>query len=257
MGYLTVPGGAVEYRLIPADSGREPLVFLHEGLGCAAAWGRFPDRVARATGRPALVYSRHGYGHSAPLPALRGPDYLHHEARKVLPELLRRLSQHRPLLVGHSDGASIALLHAATYPVAAVVAIAPHVFVEPLTRRGITAAAARFRDGDLARRLARLHDDPHATFWSWAQVWLSPAFTDWNIEAELAEIRCPVMLLQGARDEYGSTRQLDAIAARVAGPVHRHELPGCGHQPVLERPELTFEAIVRFARSLPPGAPAG
>lgn len=244
--------GALEYRWIDGtDPARAPLVFLHEGLGCAAMWLRFPEQLARATGRSALVYSRHGYGASAPLTAPRDAGYLHEEADRVLPELLDRLGVERPLLVGHSDGASIALLYAGAQTAAGVVAMAPHVIVEPETLAGVAAAEVEFAAGGLADRLAWYHDDPETVFRSWAGVWRSPEFAGWNALDRLPGIRCPVLLVQGDRDRYGTMRQLDAVQRRVSGPVRRLELPGCGHAPHLERAEEVRAAVADHARELP------
>lgn len=255
MPYLDLPDGIIEYRIIDGDTTREPLVFLHEGLGCIAMWSRFPDLVAHATGRAAAVYSRYGYGGSAPLSAPRSANYLHEEADRVLPELLDRLSVQRPILIGHSDGASIALLYASARPTAGLVAIAPHVFVEPETLRGISAAKSQFSGGELARRLARFHNHPDTVFHSWADVWLSPEFAHWNIEYSLPNIRSPVLLIQGECDQYGTSSQLDAIAVGVDRPTRRLEIPGCGHSPHLEYPELTQQAATTFVGTLPTHEP--
>ncbi len=257
MPYAELSGGPVEYRWTGGAAGPGPLVFLHEGLGCVAMWGRFPDAVARATGRRGVAYSRHGYGGSGPAPEPRPAGYLHDEAARVLPELLDRLSVERPVLIGHSDGASIALLHAAEHPVAGLVLMAPHVFVEAETLAGIAAARAAYREGGLARSLNGFHDDADTAFRSWTDVWLSPAFRAWNIEGVLARIECPVLLVQGEADQYGTTRQLDAIEAGVAGPVRRLVLPDCGHAPHLEQPRATVDAVAAFLQDspVPAGAP--
>ncbi|MFH0245584.1 alpha/beta fold hydrolase [Streptomyces sp. HK10] len=246
MPEIELTDGPIEYRLIDGPADREPLVFLHEGLGCVAMWGRFPDTLARAVGRPALVYSRHGYGGSGPVDGPRPVTYMHREASRVLPELVERLSLERPVLVGHSDGASIALLYAADRPVTGLVLLAPHVFVEPETLAGIRAARELYRESGLAGRLARFHDDPDATFRSWSDVWLSRAFRDWNIEDRLPHVEAPVLLVQGDRDQYGTVRQLRAVEEGAAGPVERAEIEHCGHSPHLERPEETLEAAVDF-----------
>lgn len=248
MPLLDLSCGAIEYRVVEGDTAKEPLVFLHEGLGCVATWSSFPDQVAAATGRAALIYSRSGYGGSGPLTSPRTVDYLHVEAEVVLPELLDRLSLRRPLLVGHSEGASIALIHASRFPVSGLVAIAPHVFVEPEALRGITAARDWFDHGELARQLAYFHDDPAETFRSWAGIWLSAEFASWTIEDRLGRVECPILLIQGEQDRYGTMRQLDVTAGKVAGPVRRLELPDCGHVPYRERPELTLAAVIAFIR---------
>ena len=239
---MVIDGGELEVRVDEADAGAEhrpPLVFLHEGLGSIAQWRSFPDDVRRNVGGPAtVVYSRHGYGSSAVVEHARTPDYMHDEADVVLPELLVELGIERPLLVGHSDGASIALLFAgAGRPVAGLVLLAPHVFVEDRSIAGIEAARVAFAETDLAERLARYHRSAESTFRGWNDVWLSPEFRSWNIEERLPSIGCPVLLVQGADDQYGSLAQLDAIERGVAGPCRRVVLPGVGHSPHLEAPD--------------------
>jgi pimeloyl-ACP methyl ester carboxylesterase len=249
---LVVDGRALELRRIPGLAERPWLVFLHEGLGSAAQWRDFPDRIAAAARCPALIYSRHGHGQSEPLAGPRGPDYMHHEALVVLPALLGRLGIERPLLVGHSDGASIALIHAggAGRAVAGLVLMAPHVFVEPISIQGIAAAGEVFRATDLAQRLGRYHRDPVATFRGWNDIWLSPAFRDWNIERFLPAIAAPALLIQGREDEYGSLAQLDAIERGLGGPVERLVLADCRHAPQRDQPAATEAAILRFLQRL-------
>ncbi|MFI1796236.1 alpha/beta fold hydrolase [Streptomyces sp. NPDC020379] len=246
MSTIELSRGPVEYTVLGGDPEAAPLVLLHEGLGCIAMWRRFPARLAAATGRRALVFSRHGYGTSGPARLPRSPRYMHEEASEVLPELLDRLGMHRPVLVGHSDGASIALLHAAAHPVEAAVAMAPHLFVEDRTLRGVEAARAAFLSGPLARELAFYHQDPEAVFHGWSQVWLSPEFRDWDIRPDLAGVTAPVLLVQGDRDRYGTTAHLDAARRALPGPVERLELAGCGHTPHLERTDDVIEAVHTF-----------
>ncbi len=224
------------------------LVFLHEGLGSIGLWRSFPHDVRRACGDcELLVYSRQGYGHSAPAFGPRRVSYMHDEADAVLPMLLEQLGVERPVLVGHSDGASIALLYAgAGRPARALVLLAPHVFVEDRSIEGIEAARRDHREGDLATRLARHHDDPDATFRGWNDVWLSPEFRAWNIEDRLPVVTCPVLLVQGDADPYGSVAQLDAIERGVAGPCRRVVLPGVGHAPQTEAPAETLAAVAGF-----------
>ena len=239
-------------QLTGVEDGKGPaIVFLHEGLGCVATWGRFPDLIASATSRPALVYSRHGHGGSGPMRTPREPDYMHEEARGVLPELLERLSIRRPLLIGHSDGASVSVLYGAAHPVSALVLIAPHVFVEQVTLDGVRDIRESYRTGPWARRLAGFHDDPDTLFGQWTDIWLSPRFRSWNIEDELVDVTSPVLLVQGEEDEYGTALQLEAVEKGVSGPAQRVDLPRCGHSPHLEQPQRTHEAIVGFIRSLP------
>lgn len=255
MERLVIDGHELELRRIPGLAERPCLVFLHEGLGSAAQWRDFPDRVAAATQSPALVFSRYGYGQSDVLTEARRPDYMHHEGLVVLPDLLDRLGIERPLLIGHSDGASIALIHAggSGRAVAGLVLLAPHVFVEDISISGIAAAGEVFRTTDLAQRLGRYHRDPAATFRGWNDIWLSPAFRDWSIEGYLPAIAAPLLLIQGRDDEYGSLAQLDAIQGAVRGPVERLELAACGHAPQRDQAVATEAAVVAFVRQVKVG----
>ncbi|WP_156819580.1 alpha/beta fold hydrolase [Pseudonocardia sp. HH130630-07] len=219
MAEVAVRGGPVEYQWLTGEEGLAPLVLLHEGLGCVATWGRFPHRLAAETGRSVVAYSRHGHGGSAPEPRPRPLGYLRKEASDALPELLGELGILDPVLIGHSDGASIALAHAARRPVAGLVLIAPHVVVEPRTVAGVAAAVDEYAEGELARRLAAFHDDPEATFRGWSDVWLSPEFADFTMIEEVGRVVCPVLVIQGEDDRYGTARQLDLVAERAAGPV--------------------------------------
>lgn len=243
-GHLEAGGHRLEYRLHPAHQASRPtLVFLHEGLGCISLWRDFPERLARATGCRCLVYSRHGYGGSDPLTAPRQPDYMHREALTVLPEVLARLEIVRPVLVGHSDGASIALMHAARHDCAGIAVLAPHLLVETVTLAGIRQTVADFAEDDRIVRLGRYHRDPAATFRGWADIWLSPDFRDWNIEAFLPEIRCPVLAIQGEEDEYATMLHLDRIAAAVPAPVQLLKLADCRHSPQRDQPEAVLAAL--------------
>lgn len=211
-----------------------PLLFLHEGLGCIALWKDFPAGLCRSLNRNGIVYDRLGYGRSDPLDGPRDPRYLHDEAYRVLPALLDALDVSRAVLIGHSDGGTIALLAAGAFPerVAAVVCEAAHVFVEEITLAGIRAAGEAFAEGELRRRLQRYHGEKtDATFAAWHDTWLSPAFRDWSIEAELARVTCPTLVLQGEDDEYGTPAQVTAIARGVSGPVETALIPGCAHVP--------------------------
>ncbi len=246
MAEVALRGGTVECQRIGGEEGRSPLVLLHEGLGCVATWGRFPQRLAAATGRPVVAYSRHGHGGSAPGARPRPLDYLRREAEGPLPEVLDELGITDPVLVGHSDGASIALAHAARRPVAGLVLIAPHVVVEPETVSGVAEAVEEYADGRLARRLAPFHDDPDATFRGWSDVWLSPAFRDFSMSDDLADINCPVLAVQGDADRYGTARQLDLVEEWAGGPVRRVDLPGVGHHPHLDVPERLTTEICAF-----------
>jgi pimeloyl-ACP methyl ester carboxylesterase len=230
----------------PAATG-VPIVLLHEGLGCVDLWRDFPARLAHATGRTVYAYSRRGYGRSAPLAAPRRPDYLHDESRRGLASVLDALGLGRAVLFGHSDGASIALIHAAEAParVAGVVALAPHVFVEELTLCGLRATRDAWQAGGLRPRLARWHADVDGAFHGWNDVWLSPEFRDWSIEALLPSIAAPVLAIQGADDEYGTLEQPWRI--RAGHPATELlVLDGCGHAPHRERTEAVLAATVRF-----------
>lgn len=172
---------------------------------------------------------------------------MHEEALQTLPRLIDELVGRPPILIGHSDGASIAIIYAgAGHPVEGLVLIAPHVFVEPETVRSISAIRDSFPDSDMAAKMNQYHTDPEATFYGWADVWLSPGFRSWNIEEYLSGIRCPTLLIQGDTDEYGTVSQLDAIDAGVDAPVQRLLVPSAGHSPQLSHPELVTDAVVEF-----------
>jgi len=230
---------------IPGATGRTPLVLLHEGLGSVGLWRGFPQRLAAATGRRTVAFSRWGHGQSDPPPEPRTPSFMHEEALEVLPELLAELGMRAPVLVGHSDGASIALIHAAHHPVEALVAIAPHVFVEDVCLIEIRRARDVYGQGALRERMARHHRDPDAAFFGWNDVWLDPDFPQWDITGQLDSITCPLLLIQGERDQYGTMAQLDAIEQRAHGPVRRVHLD-CQHSPPTERTEETVEAVAEF-----------
>lgn len=254
--FVEVAGGSIEYELRSGDAERSPLVFLHEGLGSIDLWRGFPDDVRAATGdRTTLVYARHGYGRSAPATSPRPLEYMHHEADVVLPQLLGRLGLDRPVLVGHSDGASISLLYAgAGGEVCGIVALAPHVFVEDATIAGIEAARIAFTTTDLPVRLARYHDDPAATFRGWNDVWLSQEFRGWNIEDRLGGVAAPVLLVQGTADDYGTLAQLDAIGRGIRGPCARVVVDGAGHAPHLDARDRVVAAVADFVASVSPPA---
>jgi pimeloyl-ACP methyl ester carboxylesterase len=245
--FLSVRGRSLEYRRIAAAADGPTLVFLHEGLGSISQWRDFPDRIAAATGLPAIVYARYGHGQSEVLQQPQGVDFMHREALESLPELLRQLGVERPVLIGHSDGASIALIYAgAGHPLRGLVAMAPHVFVEDISIEGITAAKQTFETTDLPQKLARHHRDAVKTFYGWNDVWLAPAFRSWNIEAFLPAITCPLLAIQGHGDEYGTMAQVDAIARLAGGPVEVLKLDQCGHSPQKDQPEIVAGAVIDF-----------
>jgi len=252
MPFVNVASRSLEYRRIGiARAERPTLVFLHEGLGSVAMWRDFPARVARATKLGAVVYSRLGYGRSEPLREPRTARYLHDEAEIVLPEFLDRLEIERPILIGHSDGGSIALIHAgiAARPPVAVVTLAAHVLVEDISVASIAAAREKFETTDVRAKLARHHADVDGVFWGWNHVWLSPEFRAWNIEEYLPRIQCPVLAIQGEDDEYGTMEQMRRIDAKV-GDVRLLELPNCRHSAHKDQPDAVIDAIARFVASV-------
>ena len=248
MPYVVAGGHRLEYAWVGAErDGLPTIVMLHEGLGSLALWKDFPERLAAATARRVLVYSRYGYGKSDPLGGPRGVDFMHIEALETLPQLRDALGARHPVLFGHSDGASIALIHAARAgrPVAAVVALAPHVFVERYGLDSIAGARRAYLEGDLRLRLARYHDDVDSAFWGWNDIWLHPDFPAWNIEALLPEVACPVLAIQGLDDEYGTIEQIERIERSVAD-LRRVELAQCGHSPHRDQAEAVLAATARF-----------
>jgi pimeloyl-ACP methyl ester carboxylesterase len=254
-GQLDVDGHALE--LIDLPGAAPALVLLHEGLGSVGLWRGFPQRLHELTGRRLIAFSRFGHGRSVPPPQRRTPTFFHYEALKVLPAVLDQLDAPAPVLVGHSDGGSIALIHAAHHPVTALVLLAPHVFVEEITVQAIAKTRSEYLSGGLRERMARHHDDPDAAFFGWCDVWLDPEFRAWNLESEAAGVSAPALLIQGAEDPYGSLAQIERIEARVRGPVERLVLSG-GHSPHLEHEREVTEATGRFlgARAMPLPAPA-
>jgi pimeloyl-ACP methyl ester carboxylesterase len=249
MPFIPCAGHSLEYEWVGAAApGTPTLVFLHEGLGSIRQWRDFPLQVAQSTGCRALVYSRYGYGQSDVLAEPRvGVDFMHREALESLPVLIAQLAIERPVLVGHSDGASIALIHAgARHAVRALALMAPHVFVEPICVESIRKASAAFDASDLAQRLGKYHRDPRKTFHLWADVWLDPAFLQWNIEECLPAISCPVLAIQGEDDTYGTMAQLEAIRRGVRGPCTLAKLAACGHAPFRDQPGATLEALTGF-----------
>jgi len=249
MPHATAAGRSIAYEWIGDSKGGKPtLVFLHEGLGSIGQWRDFPAKVSTATGCRALVYDRYGYGQSDVLQeSQRTIRFMHDEALRSLPDLFLNLDIKNPVLIGHSDGASIALIHAGGgFPVKAVVAMAPHVFIEPLCLKSIDKAAASFEKGDLEKGLAKYHRDARKTFYGWADVWLDPGFTSWDIRDDyLPGIECPVLAIQGEDDEYGTMAQLDDLKSRVKR-CELLKLPDCGHSPFKDQPEKVLSAIRSF-----------
>jgi len=254
---LPLPGRtvSVEYAFIAPERTAAPLlVFLHEGLGSLAMWNDYPRALCDAGGFRGFVYSRPGYGRSTPrAKGERWPvGFMHAQALDVLPRLFAAVGiatteSDAPWLFGHSDGGSIALLYAATFPAAAagVVAVAPHVMVEDLSIENIRAARTAYLTTDLRARLARYHDDPDSAFWGWNDVWLDPEFRDWSILAMLRHVQCPVLAIQGEDDEYGTLAQIGAIVRTVTGS-EQVVLRECGHSPHRDRPDALTRAAIDF-----------
>ena len=257
--FIDINGCNLEYRWIGERTGGSAvLVFLHEGLGCVSLWRDFPEKLSNRVGLPALAYSRAGYGRSDPVALPRPVRFMHDEAG-VLGKLLDRFNIDKAVLVGHSDGASISLIHAGGTRCAGVKALileAPHVFTEPAQLESIARMAEVYRTTGLRERLSRYHgDNTDIAFRGWNDVWLDPDFKSWNIEEFLPPITAPMLLVQGSDDEYGTMRQLEAIRNQVGGPVEIFELQQCGHSPHREHPGPTLEAMASFIRRHPPICP--
>lgn len=248
---VVVDGKRLETIRYDGDASRPAIVMLHEGLGSVSLWRDLPARVCERTRCTVVAYSRYGYGRSDVLREKREPNYMHHEGEIVLPALLAQLAIERPILFGHSDGASIALIHAGAHPgaVRALVLEAPHVFVEEISVRSIAEAKSTYATSDLPARLGRHHADADMTFAGWNDIWLDPRFRDWNIEAYAGRVRVPVLLIQGDADEYGTTAQLRAIAARIPGTT-TVMVPGAGHSPHRDAPEIVLDRIATFVGAL-------
>jgi pimeloyl-ACP methyl ester carboxylesterase len=268
---IAVRGVNLEVMRIAAPSGVDalsPIVFLHEGLGSVAMWRDFPQQLCQATGRAGLVYSRRGYGQSDAIPDVRGQgrlqsDYMHQEAAQVLPELLRLCGIQKPILLGHSDGGTIALLYAAQFETEACIVMAPHLFVEDISIAAITAARKAYETGDLRSRLAKFHADVDCAFWQWNDIWLSDAFRSFNIEEECQQITCPLLAIQGIDDPYGTMAQIDALggiehdfASQIALYPARDmrrvllKLEQCGHSPHRDQTENLTLSLESFLLNL-------
>jgi pimeloyl-ACP methyl ester carboxylesterase len=249
--YLTVGGDRLEIAWHgPAPKDAPTLVFLHQGLGCVAMWREFPAKLAAATGCGALVYSRLGYGRSDPCLLPRSMDYLHREGLAVLPELLRVAGIRKCVLIGHSDGGSIAIVYAGgtpAGPLCGLITEAAHVFCEELSIRSIEQTRETYLHGSLHQKLKRYHGtNTDCAFRGWSDAWLSPAFAAWNIEAYLPGIKVPFLAIQGEADEYGTPAQVEAIARRTGKGTEVMLLPDCGHSPHEDQEIATLEAMKHF-----------
>jgi pimeloyl-ACP methyl ester carboxylesterase len=248
MKHILVNGLRLEYRDFPAaGEGLPTLLLLHEGLGCVAMWRDFPAKLAAATACRVVVWSRPGYGGSQPYSEERKKGYMHREAEESLPALIAALHIERPLLVGHSDGGSIALIFAGAFPEVplGIAVLAPHEFVEEVTLAGIRAARSIWESTDWPTKLGRYHLDAVRVFAEWNDTWLSPLFRDWNIEQYLPKIRCPVLAIQGEDDEYATMRQIEVIAEQVPG-TQLLKLPNCGHTPQRDQEAAVLAALLAF-----------
>jgi pimeloyl-ACP methyl ester carboxylesterase len=245
--FIDIPGGRLEALMLEGD---EPaLVLLHEGLGSVGLWRGLPEKLHELTGARVLAFSRYGHGRSDPPPRPRTPSFMHEEAREVLPKVLAAAGIEKPILVGHSDGASIALIHAAEHPVTGLALMAPHVFVEQVCVDAITETRRVFREDDLRERMARHHRDPDAAFNGWCDVWLDPEFLGWSLVPLLPRLNTPTLLIQGRDDEYGTLAQVHAIQAAARGRVELLVVSG-GHSPHLEHPDEVPAAVAGFIERL-------
>ncbi len=249
---------SIEYQMLrPEATDRPLLVFIHEGLGSVGMWKQWPAHTCDTLDCRGLVFSRYGYGKSTARPHNErwAVDFLHIQAQQFMPAFFEALGldtrKDRPVLVGHSDGASIALLYAAAFPdrIRAAAVLAPHLFVEDVTIRNIENAKAAFSSTDLPQKLARYHADVDSALWGWNDAWLNPAFRDWNIEEEVARIQCPVLALQGRDDEYGTLAQVEHLA-ELARNASLYIMDDCRHSPHIDKPQETTDAIAAFVRKL-------
>ena len=244
-------GFDIEYEFVGSSNRTAPLlIFLHEGLGSVAMWRDFPAQLCEATGARGLVYSRPGYGKSTPRPLAEkwGMDFMHIQARDVLPALLSDTAPNaKPWLFGHSDGGSIALIHAALFPqnIEGVIAVAAHIFAEDISVASIAQTRETYLQTSLREKLARYHADVDSAFWGWNDIWLDPGFRAWNIEALLPQITCPLLAIQGVNDEYGTMAQIDGIA-RAVPQAQLVKLENCGHSPHRDQPQAVIDAVKKF-----------
>lgn len=253
-GFVTVDGKALEYQCFgPAPDQATTLVLLHEGLGCLALWRDLPQALAQATGCGVLVYSRAGYGRSDPADLPRPLDYMTQEAVTVLPQVLAAAGIGRAILLGHSDGATIAAIHAGSvedHIVRGLILLAPHFFTEPMGLAQIAKAREAFESGDLRDKMAKYHNDPAHTFFGWNDAWLHPDFAKWNVAEVIDYLRIPVLAIQGQDDAYGTMAQIDEIAGRIYAPLDQLRLNDCGHAPQIDQRDAVVAAVTEFAARL-------
>jgi pimeloyl-ACP methyl ester carboxylesterase len=253
-GRLSIGSSELEYRMIgPLPDAAPTIVLLHEGLGSAALWGDFPDRLQAATGAGVFVYSRAGYGASSPVALPRPLDYMHVEALEVLPRLLDAIGFRRGLLVGHSDGGSIAAIYTGgiqDHRIRGVSMIAPHFVVEDISVASIAEIKTNYEQGDLKAKLARWHSDVDNAFYGWNGAWLDPQFREWDISDYLAYVRVPVQIVQGAEDHYGTMKQIEIAEAECYCPVDVEIVDHAAHSPHREAPEATLKAVSEFTNRI-------
>jgi pimeloyl-ACP methyl ester carboxylesterase len=253
-GFLRIGTAELEYRMIgPSPSDAPTIVMLHEGLGSVGLWGDFPEKLQAATGAGVFAYSRAGYGASTPVRLPRPHDYMHIEAIDVLPKLLGAIGFRRGLLLGHSDGASIAAIYAGSHQdhrVEGIALIAPHFIVEDISVASIAAIKTAYETTNLKEKLARWHRDVDNAFYGWNGAWLDRKFRSWDISEFLAYIRVPIAILQGVDDVYGTMRQVEIAQEECYCPVDVTVIPGAGHQPHREAPGPTLDAITEFANAV-------
>lgn len=253
-GMLDVGSMRLEYRMIgPRPDAAPTIVMLHEGLGCVGLWSDFPDKLQAATGAGVFVYSRAGYGRSSPVALPRPLTFMHEESREVLPKVLDAIGFRRGLLLGHSDGASIAAIYAGSvedHRVRGLVLIAPHFFTEDMGIAEIARAKDAYATTDLRQKLARWHADVDNAFRGWNDAWLDPDFRKWDITEPLAYIRVPILIVQGEDDQYGTQRQIEVAQQECYCPVDVALLPGVRHSPHREAPALLLENVSEFANRL-------
>lgn len=251
---LQIDGRKIETAWFGPSPERAPtLVLLHEGLGCVAMWRDFPQRLAERTGYGVFVYSRFGYGQSDPAPLPRPLTYMHDEALQILPRVLDAAGIRKTILVGHSDGASIATIYAGgtqDFRVRGVALLAPHFLVEDISIQSIAAAKVAYETGNLRERLAKYHRDVDVAFRGWNDAWLDPEFRKWRIDEYVAHIRVPMLIVQGTDDQYGTLEQIRLAEREAYCPVETAILERCGHSPHLDQPDATIEAIAEFVHRI-------